>query len=138
MLSSEQLLNHYYISRSWLISQNARRIYRTAAACSLLLILVFVAYDVKGDTLFANEPMEQLARLTTFVGVLGAAITLVAMEYYFFTLDECGVWTKTLWFLLLCAVPIGTALYCFRVYSRSSYFRHTAEDAESTKPSSAF
>ena len=133
MLSSEQLLNHYYISRSWLISQNARRIYRTAAACSLLLIIVFVADDLKGYALFANEVMEQLGRLMAFVGVLGTAITLVAMEYYFFTLDECGVWTKTLWFLVLCAVPIGTALYCFRVYSRSSYFRNTTADAESSK-----
>ena len=62
---------------------------------------------------------------------------LVGMEYYFFTLDECNAWTKTLWFLVMCAVPVGTALYCFRVYSRSSYFRNAVKGLESSKlPSS--
>jgi len=43
-------LNHYYISRSWLISTKALRIYRFAAACSLLLIMALVTFNVEGET----------------------------------------------------------------------------------------
>jgi hypothetical protein len=123
VLHPELSLNHYYINRSWLISPTARRVYRIAAGCSLLVVLVPIIYALEGEALFRNALTLDLVRLALLLGVFGTATTLVAMEYYYFTLDDCGAWTKTFWFLVVSFAPIGTALYCFRVYSRSKYFQ---------------
>jgi hypothetical protein len=85
-------------------------------------------YGIEGEALARNKLMVEVTRLALLLGVFGAATTWVAMEYYFFTFDLCGAWAKMFWFLVMCFVPIGTALYCFRVYSRSKYFQPDSND----------
>jgi len=119
-------MRHYYLSRSWLVSLNARKVYRFTAISSQLLIVLPLLIAVLSDDVLARPLIKQLLELALLVAVFSTATTLVAMEYYFFTLDNSGGWSKTFWFLIALFPPIGTALYCFLVYSRSSYFQPTA------------
>jgi hypothetical protein len=53
-------------------------------------------------------------------GILGAATTIVAMEYYLFSFDKSSAWKKSLWFLVMCFPFLGPALHCLIVYSRAT------------------
>jgi len=83
------MLRYYYINKEWIVSSTARRIYRTAAALSLGLFLGLWGMQLKGGI-----PLDiPAAHLLLFVGV-GAAITVVAMEYFLFGFDRSSEWKK--------------------------------------------
>jgi hypothetical protein len=63
-----------------------------------------------------------VVRGLVFIGVVGAAITMVAMEYFFFGFDNTAAWKKVFWFIVLAVPPLGPPVYCFVVYSRSKIF----------------
>jgi hypothetical protein len=67
-------------------------------------------------------------KLLLFAGVVGAATTMVAMEYFLFGFDRSSALKKAFWFCVMLFPPLGPALYCFAVYSRSSVLE--ADDAE--------
>lgn len=42
------------------------------------------------------------------------------MEYFLFRFDDSPALKQILWFVVMLFVPLGPALYCFVVYSRSA------------------
>ncbi len=124
------MLRYYYINKEWIVSSTARRIYRTAAALSLGLFLGLWATQFRGDIPFDLPAM----RLLLFVGVVGAATTVVAMEYFLFGFDNSPAWKKVFWFCVMGLPLIGPALYCFIVYSRSDVTKPTTTGRVETHP----
>jgi hypothetical protein len=124
------MLRNYYINREWLLSSTSKAIYRWAAALSLFLVVIRIEHRLRGDALFASELSLALFEAMLLVGVVGAAVTLVAMEYYFFVFDDSSTWKKALWFVAMIFVPLGPALYCFFVYSRSKHFQAVESASE--------
>jgi hypothetical protein len=110
------MLRNYYVNKEWILSYAARRIYRVAAGLSLALFFFILVVRFIGGVPDALVPV---LKLPLFVCVLGAAITMVAMEYFLFGLDNSSALKKVFWFLVLLFPPLGPALYCFIVYSRS-------------------
>ena len=99
------------ISKEWIVSPTARLVYRTAAVVSLLIFIPVIAA-------LLNEPVRHFRPLL-FVGVLGMAINQVGMEYFLFRFDNSHPLKQVFWFCAMIFAPIGAALFCFVVYSRS-------------------
>lgn len=114
------MFRNYYINKEWIVSDAARRIYRVAASLSLALFLFMVAVKFTGGV---QESLVPIARLLLRAGVLGAAVTMVAMEYFLFGFDDSSSLKKVFWFCVMLFPPLGPPLYCFIVYSRSSVVR---------------
>jgi hypothetical protein len=114
------MFRNYYINRQWILSSTARRIYRSAAGLSLTLFFFWVRALFGGGVPNVDVPLVKLA---LFAGVLGAATTMVAMEYFWFDFDNSPGVKKVLWFCVLLLPPLGPALYCFLVYSRSDVLK---------------
>jgi hypothetical protein len=105
-------MNHYqYFSKEWIVSEAARRVYRAAAVVSLTVYVTLVALILYG-------PIPLLKQLL-FVGVLATAINATGMEFFLFRFDDSAACKQILWFCAMIFLPIGPALYCFFVYSRS-------------------
>ncbi|HYH01308.1 MAG TPA: hypothetical protein VD837_19435 [Terriglobales bacterium] len=116
------MYTHFYINREWMLSRTARRVYRAAAALSFGLLALIVAHFAGADLL--DQPLvAPLVGPVLLLCMLGTALTLVAMEYFYFTFDDLSTFRKVAWFFILCLIPIGPALYCYAVYSRSKYFQ---------------
>jgi hypothetical protein len=110
------MLRYYYINRGWMISTSARRVYYCAAILSLLLFFLLFTVHLTGTVPSALLP---ILKPLLFAGVLGAATTLVAMEYFLFGFDNSATLKKLFWFCLMLVPPLGPPLYYFFVYSRS-------------------
>jgi hypothetical protein len=108
------------ISRSWLFSQTAQRIY---FACSLLvfafigtLIGVRMAMAASGARSLAG-PASSLVRMVLYPEVMGVAVLWIGMWYFWFGFDTSHYLKKAVWFVLLgFLAPFGTVLYYFLVY----------------------
>jgi len=110
------MLRYYYINKEWMLSPRARIVYRTSAICSLALF--FMLWVLRLPVVIPAG-ITPLVRLLLFAGVVGAAITIVGMEYFLFGFDDSPAWKKTLWFCVMLLPPLGPALYCLIVYSYS-------------------
>ena len=106
-----------FLSKQWIVSPTARRAYRAAAIVSLTMYVSLVALVVCGPI--------PLLKLFLFIGVLATAINGVGMEYFLFRFDDSRVGMQIFWFCVLFFVPLGAALYCFLVYSRSKVVLNT-------------
>lgn len=118
------MLRYYYINREWIVSDTARRIYRVAACLSLMLFVLLVFLSVELQV--AGKIPEVLVpaiKLLLLAGVLGAATTMVAMEYFLFGFDTSSASKKILWFCVMLFPPLGPPLYCFAIYSRSDVLK---------------
>ena len=105
-------MDHYqYFSKEWIVSPTARRVYRAAAVVSLMVYILLVALVVYGPI--------PLLKQCLFIGVLATAINAAGMEFFLFRFDDSAAWKQILWFCALIFIPIGPALFCFLVYSRS-------------------
>ena len=62
-----------------------------------------------------------------FLGVLATAIIIVGMEFFLFRFDDQAPWKQIVWFCLMVFLPLGPALYCFVVYSRSTVVQDACE-----------
>jgi hypothetical protein len=110
------MLRNYYINKEWIVSVVARYVYRLAAIMSVALFFGwFVALWVGG----IPPALAPLARLFLLIGVLGAAVTITAMEYFLLGFDRSSAWKKTFWFCVMMFPLLGPAMYCFFVYLRS-------------------
>jgi len=116
-------MKHLYINKEWIISDTAKQIYRFAAIWSLVLFVLLVWLGLGGMPRF----MASIFRPLVFLGVLGAATTWVAMEYFLLGFDRSPAWKKTFWFVVMCFPPIGPPMYCLIVYAK-------ADAAECGKP----
>ena len=119
------MFRYYYINRAWIVSPVARRTYRLAATLSLLLCLFLMVWAYMGGFPATDLP---LLKFLVFVGALGAATTMVAMEYFLFSFDKSSAFKRLFWFCILLFPPLGPPLYCFTVYSRSDFFKEATPD----------
>ena len=77
------------------------------------------------------ETLVPAVRLFLLVGVLGAGITIVGMEFFLFRFDDSHPLKQVVWFCIMLVPLIGAALYCLIVYSRSEvHERSSAKRAE--------
>jgi len=114
------VLRNYYINKEWMLSATACRVYRASAVLSGALFLLIIALPFVGRV---PESLLTITRLFVFVGVLGAAITIVAMEYFLFGFDKSSALRRLFWFFVMLFPLLGPSLYCFIVYSRSDVLR---------------
>lgn len=114
------MLRYYYINRGWIISATARWVYRLAATLSLALF--FLLFDVQLNGTIPNALLPVL-KPVLFASVLGTATTQIAMEYFLFGFDDSSALKKLFWFCVMLLPPLGPALYCFLVYSRSNVLK---------------
>jgi len=116
-------VDHYqHFCKEWIVSPTARRVYRAAAVNSLTVYASLVALIVYG-------PIPALKQFL-FVGVLATAINGAGMEFFLFRFDDSPAWKQILCFCALIFIPIGPALYCFLVYSRSKVVLNALAMAE--------
>jgi hypothetical protein len=105
------MLRYELINKEWIVSPKARRVYRTSAVVSLALLPLFVAA--------ALGVYIPLLKQLLFVSVVATAINGVGMEFFLFRFDRSAAVLQIVWFCALVIIPLGPALYCFIVYSRS-------------------
>ena len=116
------MLKYDYITKEWIVSSTARIVYRAAAGVSLGLFALLVAIQLDSNMLDALRP---ILRLLLLVGVLGAATTLIGMQYFLFRFDNSHPLKQVLWFCVMIFIPLGPALYCFFAYSRSDVLKRS-------------
>jgi len=110
------------ISRSWILSRTAERIYLYCAILSMALSGTWIG--TRAAQIFAGKPSLSPETATAllsilFAEVVGAALLQVAMLYFWFGFDDSSWLRRAFWFLLLCFVlPFFWALYYFFVYRR--------------------
>src|ERR1044071_3527803 len=109
------MLRNYYITREWILSPAAQTVYRVSATLSLVLVFVLMPLHRPIDEM--SHSLLPLVRLVAFTCVLGAAVTMVAMEYFLFGFDTSSSFKKLFWFCVMLFPPLGPPLYCFMVYS---------------------
>ena len=110
------------ISRSWLFSTTARRIYFVSALLALALIAtllgVHMAMAVAGTRALAPSASIPV-RMFLFPEIAGEAVLWVGMWYFWFGFDRSHYLKKAVWFVLLFFLaPFGTIFYYFLVYRR--------------------
>lgn len=119
------------ISRSWIVSRAAERVYMISAVLSLALSGTVLGTRIAQIVLHANRLPERTGTIVGIVlvpEVLGAAILWAGMLYFWFGFDESHWLARAFWFLCLCSIlPLFWSLYYFVVYRR-----HSAERAEIT------
>jgi len=114
------------ITKTWIVSLTARRVYFVCALAALSLFGVLIA-SIAALMTSGPTPLEGLAaagfivRLLLWPGVLGTAVLSIAMWYFWFGFDDSGWLKKTIWFLpLYFLLPIGPVFYYFFVYRRNA------------------
>ena len=115
-------MRHYdYINKEWIVSRTARHVYRLAASLSLVLYPILAAQIVGG----VPKTLEPVLKTLLFTGIVGTAITALGMEFFFFRFDDSHPLKQILWFCVMIFLPLGPALYCFIVYSRSKVLKNS-------------
>jgi hypothetical protein len=117
------MLRNYYINKEWMVSGTAQRSYRVAAGLSLVLFFVVFFIAVAAQVGAIPEALLPVVKLLLLAGVLGAATTMVAMEYFLFSFDNSSAMKKVFWFCVMLFPLLGPALYCFIVYSHSDVLK---------------
>src|SRR3954471_20473944 len=110
------------ITRSWLLSNWAQRVY---VGCSVLtlalmatLIGIHLAFSAAGASAL-NWQARSVARFLLFPEILGSALLWIAMWYFWLGFDQSHYFYKAVSFLLLFFFPpLGTIFYYFLVYRR--------------------
>jgi hypothetical protein len=113
------MLRSYYINKEWMISRTAQRSYCVAAGLSLVLFFVVCFIAVAAQLGAIPEALLPVVKLLLLAGVLGAATTTVAMEYFLFSFDNSSATKKVFWFCVMLFPLLGPALYCFIIYAHS-------------------
>jgi len=110
------------ISRSWIVSLLAQRVYLVCALSALALLGIVIgtlmAVAAAGGDSFAVSPLVARAlRVLLWPCVVGTAALTIAMWYFWFSFDDSDWLKKSLWFVLLyLVIVIGPVLYYFFVY----------------------
>jgi hypothetical protein len=114
------MLYKYYINREWMVSPIAQSIYRTAARLSIGLFCLLIVLGIVREVPSGLLP---LIKVFVLLGVIGAATTTVAMEYFLFGFDTSPALKKVFWFCVMALPLLGPGLYCLMVYSRSDVLK---------------
>src|SRR5215470_1135188 len=104
MVLSYPAMLYLPISRSWMISRAAQRVYFVTAILNLALLATWIG--VLGATLgngyfVLPQSTELLINVLFLPEILGTAVLLVGMAYFFCGFDRSSEGKKALWFLLL-------------------------------------
>jgi len=114
------------ITKDWIVSSLARRIYLICALLAIALfgtlVAVSAAMVVSGVRSLAGAPAAVLmVKVLVLPEVFGTAALSVAMWYFWFTFDRSSWVRRACWFPPLYFLPtMGPALYYFFVYRRST------------------
>jgi hypothetical protein len=110
------------ISRSWLVSSTAQRIYFVSALLVVALLATLIGVNaalVASGARVLTPTASVLVRVLLFPGIAGEAVLWVAMWYFWFTFDRSHYLKKAVWFFFLSLVaPFGTIAYYLFVYRR--------------------
>ena len=112
------------ISKGWIVSPLARRIYLICALLAIALfgtlVAVSAALVASGVRSLAGAPAAVLiVKGLVLPEVFGTATLSIAMWYFWFTFDRSSWAKKAFWFPPLYFLPtMGPALYYFFVYRR--------------------
>ncbi|HET7890467.1 MAG TPA: hypothetical protein VFL34_03040 [Candidatus Sulfotelmatobacter sp.] len=115
------MVSYEYISKNWIVSPAASRVYRVSAALSVGLFFGCWALLSGNGIPLTIAP---IVRVLLLVGALGAGITFVGMEFFLFRFDDSHPLKQVVWFLVMLFPFLGAALYYFIVYSRSTVLRN--------------
>jgi hypothetical protein len=118
------MLRYEYINREWIVSRSARRVYRTAAVASLSLYPIVIALMMGEIPRILTPALRPLL----LASIVGSGITVVGMEFFLFRFDDSHALKQILWFGAMLFIPLGPALYCLLVYSRSKAFANLRAD----------
>lgn len=119
------MLRYELLNKEWIVSPTAGRVYRSTAALSFAFLLFLVAIQLPFGILGAIRPMLKPLLL---IGILATAITLMGMEYFLIRFDDSHRLMQVVWFVALLFAPLGPALYCYIVYSRSEVLKSACVD----------
>jgi hypothetical protein len=114
------------ITKGWILSPLANRIYFVCALLAIALfgtlVATFLAVAVSGVQSLADAPSGLLlVKVLIFPGVCGTALLSIAMWYFWLSFDQSSWTIKAFWFLpLYLLLPIGPGLYYFFVYRRQT------------------
>ena len=112
------------ITKNWIVSPLARRVYMVCALLSLALIGTMMgtraAMLASYPSSLSTSPLAlALLRTMLFPAAIGTATLSIAMWYFWFNFDRSSWLRKMVWFLpLYLLLGIGPALYYFLVYRR--------------------
>jgi uncharacterized membrane protein len=119
------MLRYELLNKEWIVSPTARRVYRSTAALSLAFLPVSRCHPIAIWDSRCDSPV--LKPLLLF-GTLATAVTLVGMEYFLIRFDDSHPLKQVFWFVALLFAPLGPALYCYIVYSRSEVLKSACVD----------
>ena len=112
------------ITRNWMVSRGAQRLYFVCALANLWLFAVLAGTAIAMSTSDVESiaefpPTALLVRSLLWPGILGTAVLAIAMWYFWYSIDQSG-WTKeALWLLVLfLGFMLGPLLYYFFAYRR--------------------
>jgi hypothetical protein len=125
------MLTYEYISKEWIVSPTARRIYRASALLSIASLFGWWIVLFEGGV---PPVLPPIAKLLLFAGALGTGITLIGMECFLFRFDDQHPLKQVVWFCLMLLPILGPALYCLVVYSRSDVVRATCTNHAGSAP----
>jgi hypothetical protein len=117
------MLRSYCINKELMVSGTAQRSCRVAAGLSLVLLFVVFFIAVAAQVGPIPEALLPVVKLLLLAGVLGSATTMVAMEYFLFSVDNSSARKKIFWFCVILFPLLGPALYCFIVHSHSDVLK---------------
>jgi hypothetical protein len=110
------------ISRDWLFSRGAQRVYLASAILTYALVATLtgtrLAIAVAGTNALTADA-RSLVRLILFPEILGTALLWISMWYFWLGFDRSRYLKKALSFVLLFFLaPFGTLFYYFAIYRR--------------------
>jgi hypothetical protein len=116
------------ISRDWVVSRTAQRLYLACAIANLYFIAVLMGTFMAmaaSDTVFLTDPVAvRLVRILLWPGILGTATLAVAMWYFWYSFDRSSWMARSLWFVvLILGLALGPLIYYFFAYRRSQILR---------------
>src|SRR5260370_28343944 len=122
------------ITRRWLFSMSARRIYLASALLALAYLATLVGVDAAmtaSGISVLTPPAASLVRTLLYPEILGTALLWIAMWYFWLGFDRSNHLKRAIWFFVLFLfAPFGSALYSFVVYRGSVSVR---AEGQSTK-----
>lgn len=123
------------ISKGWMVSRTARRVYFVCALSTIYLFAtrfaILMAFVTARLSFTSNIPpvTSLLIELLLWPGVIGTAILWVGMWYFWFSFDNSSWSRKAIWcFLLYFLAPLAQPFYYFFVYRRSPLVKSTSDE----------
>lgn len=114
------MVRYELINPKLILSRTAYHFYRVSACLSILLFFGLWLVMAERNVL---EIIAPFAQPLLFVCVLGAASTIVGMEFFLFRFDDSHPLKQVFWFCVMLFPLLGAATYCFLVYSRSDMIK---------------